>query len=326
MPRPSRPTTLMALALASIVLLAGLAPAAGGQGALFGAYATRRGGEPPVQAFESLETKLGRELDIVRIFFQWNSSYNTNSTSTLEGWAKAEGKVPVISVKTKRNDGSAVLWSQIAAAEPGSALYTDIERWANRMKAWGGTVYFSFNHEASNTKSLANGTAPEYIAAWRKVWTIFQARGVTNVEWTWIMGDPTPWEVSPTDRRYAPKWYPGNKYTDVLAVDVYNWVCGGGPNYRSFASLTAEFLEFVALHPGKQTMVAEYGTDEDPGDPNRKAQWIREAAEDVKSWPNLVAFMAFHSQYGGGCEWWLDTSSASLNAARDVGADPFFNA
>lgn len=299
-------------------------PAPASTGVLFGAYAARRGTETKVQAFQHLETSVGRKLAIVRMFYAWDSSFNAGSTSTLEGWAKASGKVPVISVKTKRTNGSAVLWSDIANAVPGSTLYADIVRWADRMKAWGGTVYLCLNHEASNHKSLANGTAPEYIAAWQKVWSVFRDRGVTNVKWTWIMGDPTPWEVWPGDRRYGPKWYPGDAYTDVLAVDVYNWACSGGDDYRSFASLTQKFLEFVALHPDKLTLVAEFGTDEDPADPNAKANWIMEAAESVKTWPNLVGFMAFHSQYGGGCDWWLDTSQKSLDAARYVGDQTYF--
>jgi len=227
-------------------------------------------------------------------------------------------------VKTKTTGGAAVKWADIANAQPGSALYDQMVTWAKRMKAWGGPVYFCLNHEASNTKSLANGTAPEYIAAWHTIHQIFDEQGASNVIWTWIMGDPTPWEVPQSDRRWGPKWYPGDDVTDVLAVDVYNWACNGGPNYRSFASLTEKFLEFAAQHPAKPTMVTEFGTAENPADPGAKAQWIRDAARDVKSWNHLQAFMAFHSQYGGGCRWWLDTSQSSLKAARAVGAQTFF--
>ncbi|HMK91488.1 MAG TPA: glycosyl hydrolase, partial [Thermoleophilia bacterium] len=264
---------------------------------------------------------------IVRMFYAWNSGFSPNNPSSLEGWAKANGKIPVISVKTKTTGGQAVSWSDIASAKKGSPLYTQMVTWADRMKAWPGEVYFCLNHEASNTKSLANGTAPEYIAAWQKMHKIFDKEGVTNVIWTWIIGGTIPWEVPTTDRRYGPKWYPGDDWVDVLAVDVYNWsTCDHSMPWRSFDSLTAAFQAFAAQHPTKATMVTEFGTAEEPGDPTAKADWITQAAEDVKSWNNLQAFMAFHSQYRNtpGCQWWLDTSKKSLKAAQAVGAQPYY--
>jgi Glycosyl hydrolase family 26 len=293
----------------------------------FGAYATQRAGESKVQAFTNLETELRRPLAIVRMFYSWNSSFSPDKPSTLEGWAKANGKIPVISVKTKLNDGTPVKWKDIASAKPGSPLYAQMVTWAQRMKAWDGKVYFCFNHEASNWKSQENGTPAQYVAAWHKIHKVFDKQGATNVVWTWIMGDPTPWEVPPTDRRYGPDWYPGDDVVDVMSVDVYNWsTCDHSQPWRSFADLTASFLAFASLHPSVATMVTEFGTAELAGSPSAKADWITQAAQAVKSWPNLQAFMAFHSQYNGqtGCQWWLDTSKKSLKAARAVGADPFF--
>ena len=196
------------------------------------------------------------------------------------------------------------------------------------IKAFPGKVYLCFNHEASNWKSEQNGTSQQYIAAWHKFYDVFKARHVKNVIWTWIMGDPTPWEVPKTDRRYAPKWYPGNKYTDVLAVDVYNWsACNNGSTpWRSFADLTSKFLAFAAKHPTKPTMVTEFGTGEQPGNPDGKADWITQMGEDVKSWNNLQALMSFDSQYNNnpGCHWWLDSSPQSLAAARALANQPYF--
>jgi Glycosyl hydrolase family 26 len=294
----------------------------------FGAYAGKRGSENAVTAYQHLETQLGRPLDIVRIFYEWNSSFNVNSPNTLEGFAAANGKIPVMSIKTRLGGKTPVPWQDIIDARPGDPLYQDMVRWANRVKSFPGPVYLCFNHEASNWKSEQNGTSQQYKAAWKKFHKVFKKRHVNNVIWTWIMGDPTPWEVSTTDRRYGPKWYPGNKVTDVLAVDVYNWSPCNGANdpWRSFADLTSEFLKFAAKHPDKATMVTEFGTGEQPGNDMGKADWITQMAEDVKSWNNLQALMSFNSQYNSkfGCHWWLDSSQNSLDAARAVANQPYY--
>jgi beta-mannanase len=286
---------------------------------LFGAYAATRNGETKVQAFENLQDETGWPFSIVRIFYSWNSSY----PDSLAKWAASNNKTPVISVKTHLTNGTAVSWAAIASSQPGSSLYDQMVTWANRMKSYPGTVYFCFDHEPSNHKSTESGTSSDYKAAWHKIHDVFALQGVTNVEWTWIMGDPTPWEVKTTDPRYAYKWYPGDAYTDVLSVDVYNWNCGGSVG-RTFASLTQKFLAFVALHPKKETLLAEFGTNEVTNDPNGKATWVNDMHQDLKSWPNLVGAMVFHSHYGSSCLWWIDSSQAALNAFSAMGADTYF--
>jgi hypothetical protein len=324
---PGRRIVPIALAIALVVVLLASGVAVwlaerSGQGALFGADAVPTTGQSQIEAFEGLQERLGRSLDAVRLFYRWDSSYDTALQTTPEGWAAAAGKVPIVSVKSLRSDGSPVPWSEIANATPGTPLYDEMATWADRMGAWPGTVYFSFNHEPSTKLSLANGTADEYVAAWRTMWGIFQDRGVTNVRWTWIMGAPYPWEVASGNRSYAPSWYPGDDYVDVLGADVYNWSCTGAA-WRSFSSLTHGFLAFARQHPGEQTMVAEYGTPENPTDPMGKADWLTEAGRAVQRWPGFVAFVAFDAG-DGSCSWRLDSSPSSLEAARSLAARAFF--
>ena len=91
----------------------------------------------------------------------------------------------------------------------------------------GEPVWFTFNHEPEFAENTANGVASDYLAAWRRVVNEFRARGVGNVEFVWIMTDWS-FHVPATDRRYAPKWYPGDDYVDHIAADAYNWsTCRG---------------------------------------------------------------------------------------------------
>ena len=65
----------------------------------------------------------------------------------------------------------------------------------------GGTVMVAYNHEPEAAAGGYRGTASEFIAAWRRVVTIFNQQGANNVEWTLQMtaysfkvssGDPRP--------------------------------------------------------------------------------------------------------------------------------------
>ena len=78
-------------------------------------------------------------------------------------------------------------WRQVANVQPGSALYNDIVRWAQTIRARGGHVMVAYNHEPEAAPGGYKGTAAEFIAAWRKVVSIFNAQGANNVEWTWQM-------------------------------------------------------------------------------------------------------------------------------------------
>ena len=59
--------------------------------------------------------------------------------------------------------------------------------WANRIKAYEVPVYFTFNHEPEAAASDAFGTDQEFIAAWRKIITLFRDQNVTNATYLWIM-------------------------------------------------------------------------------------------------------------------------------------------
>ena len=70
-------------------------------------------------------------------------------------------------------------------------------------------------------------------------------------------------------------------------------------------------------------MIAEMGALEDsanPPDPQRKANWFRNLAATVKTWPNLKAVTYFQA-FG----WHFDSSTAAIDAYRTIGADPYFN-
>ncbi len=228
--RGPRPCLLTLGVLAALLLP--VTPAIGTpDGMDFGARVEQRGGEDAQDAVRRVEGEAGRQLDVVREFLVWDSPF----PETFHTWARDSGRTMILSVKSRRKDGSYVRWADIAAAEPGSALHTDVVRWADRMRDYGQPLYFTFNHEPESKASRSMGEAGDFIAAWRRFHDVFEERGATNVSFMWIMTDYS-FFVGPQARNDASKWYPGDAYLEAMGADAYNWfTCRtgiGGPEAR----------------------------------------------------------------------------------------------
>jgi hypothetical protein len=156
----------LAPAVAAAVLVAG--PAGAGPNdptVLFGARP-----EPGnQQGTTALESQIGRQLAAVRVYYNWDSPFPDADLD----WFVATGHPLLLSVKSERVNHSFVQWRAIADAQPGSALHNDLVAWATRIKNLGVHVYFAFNHEPE-TSLNTSGTAADFIAAWRKVVTVFR--------------------------------------------------------------------------------------------------------------------------------------------------------
>jgi hypothetical protein len=180
--------------------------------------------------------------------------------------AGANGYTLLLSVKSERVNHSFVQWRDIANAQPGSTLYNDIVRWATRVKGLGAHVYFTFNHEPE-TALNTSGTGADFIAAWRKVVTVFREQGVTNADYLWIM---TAFSFKAKDRRRAVDWYPGEAYLDYIGADAYNWyTCRPGTKnpWNSLESLLNPMRQFGQGKAIKGIVVSEWASTEDPAQP-----------------------------------------------------------
>jgi len=190
-------------------------------------------------------------------------------------------------------------------------------------------VWLAFHHEPEAKDRQTFGSNSDYKDAWRKIHTIFEQQGA-DVKWVWTM---TSWsfEVSTSDRRSAGKWYPGDAYVDYLGADPYNWNRCRGNSKEGWVSLErviTPFIKFGEQHPTKQLVLPEFGSDE--GSRGQKAAWLDEAARFLKR-PEIAqkfaAVIYFHDVHedSASCTWWLDSSTETLNAARRIAADSFFD-
>ena len=311
------------LVLSLAVTAAGLAtPAGAGPNdptVLFGARP-----EPGTQqGTTTLEGKIGRRLAAIRVYYNWDSPFPDTDVT----WFRNNGYALLLSVKSERRNHTFVQWRDIADAQPGSALHNDIVTWANRIKSLGTHVYFTFNHEPE-TSLNSSGQGADFIAAWRRVVTVFRGQGVTNADYLWIM---TAYSFKARDRRRAVDWYPGEAYIDYMGADAYNWYnCRPGTSnpWNSLEQLLNPMRLFAQGRTIKGLMVPEWASTEDSAQPGRKAQWFADARALFKKpgWEGFKAVLYYNksSKYPN-CRWFVDSSQASLTAFSAMANDVYYS-
>ena len=222
----------------------------------------------------SYEALTAKKIVGYRIYRTWGQRLFSSWQVT----ARDSHHIPFLSVKA-RDAGGPISFSAIAAAAPGSALYADMVDQARQLKAYGGPVYFIFNHEVDATSSPSSGGPTAFVAAWRKLHQVYLAQGATNVSWVWTL---TAWSFT---TGAAGAYYPGDAYVDGIAADGYNWYkCrSSGGSWQSFATVFDGERRFGAAHPTKKLMIMEFGSTEDPLQPGRKAAWMDAARATLRS-------------------------------------------
>ena len=311
-----------AVMVALLIVTIHATPASAQRTILFGAAPTGTN-DGRLTGMTRIESLIGRELDFVRVFELWDSPFPTSYHDAII----ASDRKMLLSVRANRLDGSTVPWRDIANAQPGSAVYSQMVTWIERVRAIGEPVWFTFNHEPEFAGNVANGSNNDFIDAWRRVITEFRNRGVTDVQFVWIMTDWS-FHVPSTDRRYAPNWYPGDNYVDDIAADAYNWSSCRPDEvspWRSLEWVIAPLRDFGLQHPDKGLMLAEWASTTQGGD---KAAWITEARELLKQpgWEQFIAVSYFSRLDSStpACNFPIDSSPSVTAAFAAMGADPFY--
>ena len=308
--RTIRPIVATAVAAAIAVLLPLLAavPAdAAMPGPYVGAYVQPQTGwamDDIKYAVTNFETQIGRKISIDHHYYGW--------THELPGWKVNwdlnNGRIPMVSLATDVrtiNSGSQDAW---------------ISKQAYAMAKVGRTVLFRFLWEMDITKDLSRDPAT-FIAAWRKLRTMYVNRGATNVKWVWC---PTAYGFA---TGAAQKWYPGDAHVDWICADGYNWGDATNGQWRSFKDVFAKFYAWASARP-KPLLVGETGSQE--GKQYWKAEWIKNILPALQSYPRIRALVYFHSKttsYGGGdklFEWRVNSSWGAQNAFKNLANSSHF--
>lgn len=307
-------TTVGAVAVAGALagtLVPATAQAVGGQpvppatGAWFGAHVNQRYGQTQLASISQFQTEIGRPLDVVNKFHSFS-----NHVYKVEAALLASGRIPMISWR-----GYDTVHDTSRAAGIAAGKYdATIDATADAVKALGGGVLirFDWEMEASNGTNYI-GTAPQFIAAWQHIVSIFRARGATNAAFVWAP------RAGGFDQGAAQPYYPGDNYVDWIGASAVP-----ESSYPDFSKAFAKWYAWASLR--NKPLLAWAGVRENPASPTWKAAWMTNTAATIDtSMPKIKAFVYYDALSPSGLQFWADTTSSSLAAYKAFGCLSYFD-
>jgi hypothetical protein len=248
------------------------------------------------EAVRSLESLIDDRIDIVSSFVAWDEPF-PNAGHAVE---RDAGRRPLIAWYT---DGD------LAAVSSGRADALLRER-AEACRAFGSPIYIRWAAEFNDASNACYGRPREFIAAWRRIVSVFRAAGATNVRWVWCpLALEKAWSPADDWRRY----YPGDRFVDWVGMDGYNWgTTRSWSKWQSFRDIFAPLYSHYSRR--KPIMICEVASAQAGGD---KAQWIREMGAGLAGpFFRVRALVWFQADKEN--DWRIDSSAASLAAFRSV--------
>ncbi len=264
---------------------------------LFGAY---DGGFPgDMTGFVQLESRLRFRFPIISLYAQWgdkpDQQFPFRAVETIERF----GSVPMITwepwvthfedrLRTNLPPREQRQYASLTAIARGDYDFY-IVPWAQAAAEFRKPMFLRFAHEMNDPYRYPwgpqNGNRPDdFIAAWRRVYNIFERVGATNVIWMW-----SP-QISISD---FGSYYPGDEYVDWVGVAVLNY--GSAENWSRWWTfdqiLEKSYGPLAALK--KPIMICEFGTVSEGGD---MLEWYRQAFYDMENTYGLIRGVVFFNQ------------------------------
>jgi Glycosyl hydrolase family 26 len=272
---------------------------------LFGAWVQQGTAPTHADAVRALESQLGFTLALDNHYRPWTNTFWRDEQDDI-----ASGRTPMVSWTAR---------GTTAAAIASGSEDATIARVADAVKALQSRVLVRFAYEMDQPEGSPRYLGPpaDFIAAWRHVYSTFQARGATNARFVW----------SPIAANFAngvaQSFYPGNRYVDWIGADGYDWYPGRpGSKWTSFGDIFSAFYAWAAPR-GKPLIIAETGAQEDPADPARKAAWVADAADWIGSHAAIRAVSYFDGVSPKGYDFRVDTSAAAFAAWQAMGLETY---
>ncbi|WP_328538389.1 glycoside hydrolase family 26 protein [Streptomyces sp. NBC_00344] len=279
----------------------------------------------PVHAFEK---RIGRRLDLLY-------TYHDMSRGRLDGQLLTPQEQEL-----GRDRLLMLAWESTVWREPHHAHYTEdqlgwrniadgtydediIDPGAERIKAYGKRVFFSFDQEADARISEGAGTPAQYVAAYRHIHDRFERLGVDNVVWVWTVSG----YLGQGNDAVIKSLYPGDGYVDWIGMDQYNYyLCHRTTDWNGFAQSQRPAYDWLRSHVSgeKPVMMAEFATAPDPGDPARQRDWYTGIPSALRSMPGAKALVQWDRAVPGkDCDLTVD-SGPGLDGYRQAGRDSYF--
>lgn len=241
------------------------------------------------QKIEELEKETRVPAQMVLFYLQWSVSVEDAKglTSSLETiWDS--GAVPCLTWEPT------IVENGVEKAIP----YDDILNghydpyilfFAEEAKSWKKPFIIRLAHEMNLSRyhwgTDADKFGPEspeiYVKMFRYLVNFFKEKNVGNVIWAFCPNANSipdePWNV-------ISKYYPGDKYVDILGMDGYNRNTKENPLQTFEEIFKKPFQELKKIAPDKPIFVFETATVDREGEKKLKSKWIKDALVTAKSW------------------------------------------
>jgi hypothetical protein len=222
------------------------------------------------QSIERFESAIGTRLRVVHLYRKWNQAVGTASDLAF----------------ARRGSYLLISWStpdlNMVISGSQDAL---IGQRAAQIAALPTKVFLEIRWEMDrpNLARVVHGPKT-FLAAWSRIRSIFAARHVSNVAWTWC---PT---AGGFDNGTAAPYYPGDRSVDWICADVYPktpWIAN---DYEPFPVLADAFITWASHHP-RPIIIGEFAAPASYG--NRRPGWIATAGRYIKAHPQIKAVAWF---------------------------------
>ena len=255
-----------------------------------------------IEAVLAFEQQIGRPLDIVHHYHTWDDFFPSEfdlyfaeraDTTLLLSWASADTK-------------------EIVAGD----FDRMIRLRAKDLKALRVPVLLQWRWEMDRPNLESVVHEPEdYIAAWKRIRSLFHEEGADNVDWVWC-----PLAEGFANGR-APSYYPGDDQVDWLCADAYT-VEPAEPLEPVLESFFA-----WAKDKDKPLMIGEFGTQAGT-EAGARARWIADVGRMARRHRQVKAVLYFDSDVdrdGRQRDWSLRGHPEDLEAYGQLAAEPYFN-
>jgi hypothetical protein len=239
----------------------------------------------------SLESLVGKKMNLVATFSGWGDSFPSQFSSTVG----SQGKTLV------------VFWEQFGVSLDqiiNGSQDAYITQYANQAKAYGGSVMLAPFHEMNGSWTPWCGCNPgnspaKVIAAWKHMHDIFQI--APNVKFAWNVNSNS---VPDTSANAIANYYPGAAYVDYVTVDGFNF----GDPWVSFAQIFNAPLAQLETY-NKPIYILSMASAEG----SQKAAWINDAFNvEIPKHPKIAGWVWFNENKEAN---WLVNSDQNALAA-----------
>jgi hypothetical protein len=276
-------------------------------GVLWGMYLKPAPAKPQWRGhYPAVEKRIGRRLDIVKRYVDWQHGITFPDTSDTRLAAGGKRILDFSWNSVNYATGQKVSWKSIASGRWDASV---IRPEARRLKHFHHKVFLDFDHEFDGAMDRPLGSPAQFVKAYRHIHRVLHRAGVHNVIWTWVVTGYLG------NRAKIRAGWPGAKYVNWVGYDPYNFVQCHQAKWQSPMQTIGPFYRWLRHQPGirrKPVMLGEYASAFGPS----VGHWYASIASTLRRLPRIKAVMQWSARVSNACDYVLTSNSAALRGFR----------